>query len=90
MLFHEAPHKLRSTLEDMRGAFGAHMTFRQISEFLPSHFIQIHRSYIANMKHVITAERTQVTLDEGTRLPVSETRRSFLLQYMNKHSNLPV
>ena len=63
--------------------FLTHMTFRQISEFLPSNFIQIHRSYIVNMKHVVTAERTMVTLDDGTRLPVSDTRRNFLLQYMS-------
>ena len=49
--------------------FLTHMTFRQIAEFLPSHFLQIHRSYIVNMKHVVTAERTSVTQDDGKRLP---------------------
>ena len=63
--------------------FLTHMTFRQILESLPSSFVQIHRSYVVNMKHVVTAERTLVTLDEGTRLPVSDTRRTALLQYMN-------
>ena len=66
--------------------FLTHMTFKQISEFLPSHFIQIHRSYIVNMKHVTTVERTLVTLDDGTRLPVSDTRRAALLQYMNNQN----
>lgn len=60
--------------------FLTHMTFRQISEYLPKNFIQIHRSYIVNMKHAISVERTQVTLDDKTVLPVSDTRRGDLLQ----------
>ena len=63
--------------------FLTHMTFRQIGEYLPKNFVQIHRSYIVNMKHAISVERTQVTLDDGTILPVSDTRRGELLQYMN-------
>ena len=63
--------------------FLTHMTFRQISESLPQNFIQIHRSYIVNMKHVVSAERTLITLNDGTQLPVSDSRRSVLLQYMN-------
>ena len=65
------------------GPFLTHMTFKQISESLPENFIQIHRSYIVNMKHVASAERTLVVLDDGTRLPVSDTRRSVLLDYIN-------
>ena len=63
--------------------FLTHMTFRQISEYLPQNFIQIHRSYLVNMKHAISVERTLVTLDDRTVLPVSDTRRSELLQYMS-------
>ena len=63
--------------------FLTHMTFRQISEYLPKNFVQIHRSYIANMKHVISVERTQITLDDNTILPVGDTKRGELLQYMN-------
>ena len=63
--------------------FLTHMTFRQIGETLPKSFIQIHRSYIVNMKHAASVERNLVTLDDGTVLPVSDTRRGELLQYMN-------
>ena len=62
--------------------FLTHMTFRQITEHLPKNFIQIHRSYIVNMKHASAVERTQITLDDGTVLPVSDTRRADLLQYV--------
>ena len=63
--------------------FLTHMTFRQISESLPNSFIQIHRSYIVNMKHAISVKRSQVTLDDRTILPVSDTRRAELMQYVN-------
>lgn len=63
--------------------FLTHMTFKRISELLPGNFIQIHRSYLVNMRHVETVERTRVVLDDGSQLPVSDSRRSELLQYMN-------
>ena len=63
--------------------FLTHMTFRQITDSFPDNFIQIHRSYVVNMKHVVSAERTLVVLDDGTRLPVSSSRRYNLLEYMN-------
>ena len=63
--------------------FLTHMTFRQISGSLPGHFLQIHRSYIVNMRHAASVERTQITLTDGTVLPVSDTRRGELLHYMN-------
>jgi len=63
--------------------FLTHMTFRQITDSFPDNFIQIHRSYVVNMKHVESAERTLVVLDDGTRLPVSSSRRTDLLRYMD-------
>lgn len=66
--------------------FLTHMTFKQIGELLSYDFIQIHRSYIANMKHAVSVERTMVVLDDGTRLPVSDSRRSFLIEYMKNPS----
>lgn len=63
--------------------FLTHMTFRQITDSFPDNFIHIHRSYVVNMKHVVSAERTLVILDDGTRLPVSSSRRNDLLNYMN-------
>lgn len=64
--------------------FLTHMTFRQISELLPDHFLQVHRSYIANMDHVASAERSAVVMDNGKSLPVSESRRPELLEYFKK------
>lgn len=63
--------------------FLTHMTFRQITDSFPDNFIQIHRSYVVNMKHVVSAERTLVILDDGTRLPVSSSRRDNLLKYLH-------
>lgn len=64
--------------------FLTHMTFRQIQVSLPGHFIQIHRSYIVNMKHVSSTERTFVSMYDGRRLPVSDSRRTDLKDYMEK------
>lgn len=64
--------------------FLTHMTFRQISDMLPSCFLQVHRSYIVNMSHVVSADRTLILLEDGTRLPVSSTRKTDLLQYISK------
>jgi len=64
--------------------FLTHMTFRQILELLPDHFLQIHRSYIANMDHVASAERSAVVMDNGKSLPVSESRRPELHEYFKK------
>ncbi len=63
--------------------FLTHMTLKQINETLPKNFIQIHRSYIVNMKMAVTVERLSVTLDDSTVLPVSDTRRGFLQAYIN-------
>lgn len=62
--------------------FLTHMTFKQIAKTLPKHFIHIHRSYIVNMKHVISFERTTIILNDDTHLPVSETRKNDLVLYL--------
>lgn len=65
--------------------FLVHMTFRQILENLPRDFIQIHRSYIANMKHITSFDRNMVKLTGGCSLPVSESRKKNLIGYMKAH-----
>lgn len=62
--------------------FLTHMTFSQINDSFPDNFIQIHRSYVVNMRHVVSVERTMVILYDGTRLPVSSSRRNFLMKYI--------
>ena len=64
--------------------FLTHMTFKQIQGVLPGNFIQIHRSFIVNMKHVLSTERAFVSLYDGRRLPVSDSRRMILKEYMEK------
>lgn len=60
------------------------MTFRQVTESLPEYFLQIHRSYIVNMNRVASVERSCVLLENDTRLPVSDTRKSDLMRYIGK------
>jgi len=63
--------------------FLTHMTFDKILDMLPDNFIRIHRSYVVNMLFAVSVERKSVNLPDGTRLPVSDTRRASLFQYMN-------
>lgn len=63
-----------------------HTTFRHIKEKLPAHFIQIHRSYIANMKHVKEVERSVVTMSDGARIPVSDSNKDAFMQYIQTYT----
>ena len=69
-------------LSEAMDSFLTLMTFNQIIEMLPENFIRVHRTYVANMKHVLSAERSCLIMDDGTRLPVSDSRKSDLLQYV--------
>lgn len=66
--------------------FLTHMSFAKISEKLPEHFIQIHRSYLVNMQHVKSASLSQVTLHNGTQLPIGKKKREALVNYLASHS----
>lgn len=64
----------------------AYITMKQLKERLPSHFLQVHRSYIVNMRQVKEIERMRIVIDEETRIPVSENHKKEFLDYLNLHS----
>lgn len=66
--------------------FLTHTTFRQIKEKLPEHFIQIHRSYIVNMKHVKEVERSVVTMTDGAHISVSDSNKDAFMRYLQNLS----
>lgn len=66
--------------------FLTHTTFRQIKEKLPECFIQIHRSYIVNMKHVKEVERSVVMMTDGTRISISDSNKDIFMRYLQKLS----
>lgn len=66
--------------------FLTHTTFRQISGHLPDYFLQIHRSYMINMKQIKEVERSLVLMSDGTRISVSESNKEAFMKYLQKRS----
>lgn len=64
----------------------AYITLKQIKERFPSYFLQVHRSYIVNMRQVKEIERLRIVIDDGTRIPVSENYKKDFMNYMDLHS----
>ena len=63
----------------------AYITMKQLKEHLPSHFLQVHRSYIVNMRQVREIERMRIVIDEDTRIPVGENYKKEFLDYLDSH-----
>lgn len=66
--------------------FLTHTTFRQIKERLPENFIQTHRSYVVNMKHVREVERAVVLMSDGARIPISDSNKDPFMQYLQAYT----
>ncbi len=64
----------------------AYITMKQLKEHLPSHFLQVHRSYIVNMRQVREIERMRIVIDEDTRIPIGENYKKEFLDYLDSHS----
>lgn len=53
-----------------------HLSMKRLLEQLPKDsFMRIHKSYIVNLKRVTGSSRTQVTIENGTILPIGESYR---------------
>lgn len=63
-----------------------HTTFRQMNESLPDNFLQVHRSYVVNMKHIKEVERAVILMSDGTHISISESNKEAFTQYMLRHS----
>lgn len=63
-----------------------HITFKQLSGHFPENFLQVHRSYMVNMNHVVEVERSTVLLDNGKRISVSDGSRDTFLAYISQKS----
>lgn len=61
-------------------------SFAAIMEKLSDDFLQVHRSYIVNMARVHLAERSKVTLDSGDVIPVSDSYKASLQEYLRQHA----
>lgn len=61
-------------------------SFAAIREKLSPQFIQIHRSYIVNMDHVLHIERARIVMDADTYLPVGDSYKAALQSYLATHA----
>lgn len=70
-------------LEDRE--FICRSTLKELSKQLPSHFIQVHRSYCINLNHLDSFnERQQTAFLKGKNAPVARSFRKHFLQAINK------
>ena len=49
-------------------------------------FVQCHRSYLVNLRHISAIVRAEIVMDDGTRLPISrrmqkEVNQAFIRNY---------
>ena len=61
-------------------------SFLSIREKLPSRFLQVHRSYIVNMNAIESINKNRIVIDAETCIPVGETYKSSLQEYLLTHS----
>lgn len=59
-----------------------HSTFRQIMAFLPSYFLQVHRSYIVNMNQLKEIARQRIVMDKDTWIPVGDNYKEAFMRYL--------
>ena len=60
-----------------------HLSMKRLLEQLPDdRFMRIHKSYIVNLNHITGSSRTQVTIENGTIIPIGESYRKLFLDRM--------
>lgn len=58
-----------------------HLSMKRILEQLPDdRFMRIHKSYIVNCNRITGSNRTQVTIENGTTLPIGESYRKLFAE----------
>lgn len=63
-----------------------HTTFRNISESLPSNFMQVHRSYLVNLNHISEIERSSLIMSGGARFPIGDSYKEAFQAYVSNHT----
>lgn len=61
-------------------------TLKQMKGRLPAYFLQVHRSYIVNMREIKETERMRIVFHDGTRIPVGENYKKEFTDYLMSHS----
>lgn len=61
-------------------------SFASVMDRLAPCFLQIHRSYIVNMNHIMKVEKSRIVMDSDTYLPISDTYRDSFMDFLRSHS----
>ena len=60
------------------------LSMKKLEEFLPTHFMRIHRSYIINLKKIQEVNKNRVIMDSETYLPIGDNYKDAFNDYLNK------
>lgn len=63
-----------------------HTTFKQLNGYLPEYFLQVHRSYVVNVKRIIEVERSVILLEGNKHISVSDSNKDMFMSYVNQHA----
>lgn len=80
---------LQIYLADETKPFLTLSSFRDISQILPDCFMQVHRSYIVNINHVNQIYKSRIIMNNNTEIPVGDSYRQAVQNYLNSHSISP-
>jgi DNA-binding LytR/AlgR family response regulator len=59
------------------------LSMKKMEEYLPSHFMRIHRSYIINLKKIQEVNKNRVIMDADTYLPIGDNYKETFNNYLN-------
>lgn len=59
------------------------LSMKKMEEYLPSHFMRIHRSYIINLKKIQEVNKNRVIMDADTYLPISDNYKEAFNNYLS-------
>ena len=61
-------------------------SFASMAQKLSDSFLQVHRSYIVNMDHVEQIVRNRLVMTDGEHIPVGDSYKSALSDYLRSRS----
>ncbi len=63
-----------------------HTSMKQIMESLPEYFLQVHRSYIVNMRQAGEIDRMRIIMNGGNSITVGDNYKKGFMEYLQTHS----
>ena len=64
----------------------AHTSMKKMLDRLPPHFVQVHRSFIVNMRMIKEIERMRIMMPDGIYITVTDNYKQPFMNYIAAHS----